>query len=269
MPFRRLYRGSLSSLGVPVAAAGKLCAPLLRPLRSPERLERGLILLLPGIESESFLSHSVAWGLRDAGRPEAIEIFDWTTGFPVWFPYHLRSWRRNQRRAALLAERIVAYRQQYPGRPVTIIGHSGGGAIALLTAAAVPADHPVTRIILLLPAISPDFSLIPALSRCEQGIWHFRSVLDLLFLGVGTMLLGTVDGHHRVSAGNCGFRRPRHLTAAENQLYDDQLHEIPYHPRMVTGFNLGGHFGCTNRVFVAEWIAPLCPNSAAKPSISA
>jgi len=36
-----------------------------------------------------------------------------------------------------------------------------------------------------------------------------------------------------------------------------QLQQIPYRLRMISQFNLGGHFGCVHRVFVAETIGPI------------
>lgn len=36
-----------------------------------------------------------------------------------------------------------------------------------------------------------------------------------------------------------------------------ELHERPCRMRMALRFNFGGQFGCTNRLFVAEGIAPI------------
>jgi pimeloyl-ACP methyl ester carboxylesterase len=178
------------------------------------------------------------------------------------FGYHLRAWRRNQRAAQAIARKIMDYQAAYPGRPVYLIGHSGGGAMALLATALLPPENRITGIILLAPAISPRFDLLPALGRTERGIWHFSSPLDCFFLGVGTVLLGTLDGRHTIAAGACGFGLPPTLTERQQDLYASQLHCRPYRLSMTSGFNLGGHFGCTNRVFVSEWIAPIIAETA-------
>ena len=73
-------------------------------------------------------------GLLDAGLPYATEIVDWTTGRILLAIYHLRAWKRNRRAARQIAGRVVDYRRQYPGRPVWILGHSAGGAMAILAA---------------------------------------------------------------------------------------------------------------------------------------
>ena len=54
-----------------------------------------------------------------------------------------------------------------------------------------------------------------------------------------------------------GFRPPVGLSAAGEELYATRLHEVPFRPGMCADFNFGGHMGCTNRVYVAERIAPL------------
>lgn len=250
-------RGSLSTLGLFAAWAGRFCSPLLRRFQTPERYANGLAIVLPGIESESLLNHSVVWGLSDGGWPGAIELDDWTTSYVLLFAYHLRGWRRNVRQAQRIAQRIVAYQDQFPGQPVHVIGHSGGAALAVLILEALPTDRQITTAILLGPALAPGYPLARALTRTERGVWNFCSRWDWFFLGVGTLVLGTLDGTWSCSAGMIGFREPRTLTAAERLIYHERLHEQPFTVSMIRSFNLGGHFGYTNRAFVETWIAPL------------
>jgi pimeloyl-ACP methyl ester carboxylesterase len=227
---------------------------------SEDRLDRGLVLILPGIEGRGFLNMAILHGLVDGDLQYAIEVFDWTTGNKFLTLYHLRAWRRNLRVAQQLAERIVKYENEYPGRPVWIVGHSGGGAMALLTAKALPENHRLTGLILLAAAISPRFDISQILGKVECGIWNFHSWLDCVFVGIGTTLFGTVDGWHMPSAGMLGFLpmpNANPLTLASESMDGSRLIQTPYHPRMIIDFNLGGHFGCVNRVFISENIAPL------------
>lgn len=215
-----------------------------------DQLEQGLVLILPGIEGRSFLNLAMLHGLIDAGVPYAMEVFDWTTGNKFLTLYHLRGWRRNQRIAKQLADRIVEYQANYPGRPVWIIGHSGGGGLALLTARALPDGHRLEGLVLLAAAVSPWFDLSAVETKVNRGIWSFHSWLDCLFVGVGTTIFGTLDGWHTPSAGMLGFRSPN-------------VRQTAYGPRLVRSFNLGGHFGCVHRVFIAEHVAPLLLNQPA------
>ena len=220
----------------------------------PERLDCGLVLILPGIEGLSFLNVSLMAGLLDAGLPYAMEIVDWTTGCCLLAIYHLLAWERNRRVARQIASRVVEYRRQYPGRPVWLIGHSAGGAMSLLTAEFLPAEQSLTGIVLLAPAISSRYSCDAAMQRTERGIWNFYSAGDVWFLGLGTLVFGTFDGVHWPASGCIGFA---HRTD-ESQAAECQLRQIPYHLGMILQFNLGGHFGCVHRVFVAETIARSC-----------
>jgi pimeloyl-ACP methyl ester carboxylesterase len=253
----RFLRGCLSILGALLHPLGRFTGALLHDLRSPDRLERGLVLVLPGIEGESCINHSIARGLADGGVELAIEIHDWTTGVILLFLFHLRGWRRNVKQAEKLARRIVDYQRAYPGRPVILVGHSGGAAMAVLTLERLPAGANVASAILLQSAISPRYDLSRALARTPRGIWSFRSILDFLFLGAATSIGGTADGRHGPAGGMIGFRPPRDLSDAGKSLYETRLHEISFRPAMIADFHFGGHIGPTNRIFVAERIAPL------------
>ncbi len=191
----RVLAGCLSLLGMALHPAWGDSAGqrLLNDLRTPcdAASTRELVLVLPGIEGESFLNHNIARGLADGGVESAIEIFDWTTGIILLFLYHLRGKRRHISQADRLVHRIVAYRQSHPGRPVHLVGHSGGAAMIVLTLERLPLEYNVSCAVLLQSALSPDHDLTTALERTERGIWNVRSVLDVFFLGVGTWITGT------------------------------------------------------------------------------
>lgn len=236
---------------------GRFCGGLLADLKSPARLERGLVLVLPGVEGESFINHSIARGLADGGVESAIEIFDWTTGVIFLFLYHLRNRRRNRTQAECLARRIVEYQREHPGRAVHLVGHSGGGAMAVFALEKLPAGAKVASAVLLEVALSPEYKLGAALAHTERGVFNVRSCLDVLFLGIATCVGGTMDGRHTPAAGMVGFRQPRDLTAVERELYSVRLHDVPYRAAMIADFNFGGHMGASNRAFVARHVAPL------------
>jgi pimeloyl-ACP methyl ester carboxylesterase len=230
---------------------------MLNDLRTPERFDTGLVLVLPGIEGESLLNHSIARGLADGGVGAAIEIFDWTTGVILFSLYHLRSKKRHIDQARRLVERILAYRQLYPGRPIHLVGHSGGGAMIVLALERLPVEHQVTSAILLQSALSPDHDLTMALSRTERGLWSFSSRLDMFFLGIGTLACGTLDGKHRAASGMVGYREPAGLPPDGRELYRTRLHQVAYQPSMAVDFHFGGHLCVASRPFIAHAVAPL------------
>jgi pimeloyl-ACP methyl ester carboxylesterase len=228
-----------------------------RRLRDAGRLEDGLAVVLPGVEGRSPLSWSIAHGLNDGGFPGAILVHDWTTGLWPFLLFHLRAQQRNRRQARAVARLVRSYQDAYPGRPVYLVGHSGGAAVATWALEALPEGRFVTAAVLLGVALSPGYPLSAALRRVERGLWNFWSPLDLLLLAAGTFVFGTVDGRHAVSAGCVGFTVPEGAGREKKELYAARLRQERYRPGMAWQFNLGGHFGWANRVFVAETLVPL------------
>ncbi len=254
VPFgTRLWRGIACWLTFLIAPLGMFCSGRLIRRMEPERMEQGLVLVFTGIEGRSFLNVGLLAGLIDGGVRSAAEVVDWTTGNKLLFLFHLRGWLRNNRIAKELATRIVDYQDRHPGRPVWIVGHSGGGGMALLVAGALPEGRQLTGIVMLATALSPVVDLSPALARVQTSVWNYYSSFDAFFLRLGTTLLGTFDGRHGVAAGAIGFRGPQLREA----IASGRLIQIRWNWRMLSQFNPGEHFGCVHRVFVAEQIAPL------------
>src|SRR5262249_40951919 len=128
-------------------------------LRTEDRLQDGLLLILPGIEGRSTLNFEIARGLEEGGLPMAIEIHDGTTGCWPLFLYHVRHSGRVRRRAARIAAKIRAYKDQFAGRPVFLVGQSGGGGLAPMVLECLPLNCQVTAALLLGPAISRRYDL--------------------------------------------------------------------------------------------------------------
>ena len=234
-----------------------------KELRSESRLRRGYIIVLPGVEGRSALNSNVAWGLVKGGVQEAIEIHDWTV-MPTFLAagVNLRVSANHEREARKIAGKIADYQAKYPGRPVHIIGHSGGGGVAIYVLESLPIQNKITSAILLAPAVSPNYDLRQALRRTRQGIWNFYSPYDIGFLGVGTSLAGTIDGQLTKSAGAIGFTLPWGLSNDDRKLYGDRLYQQKYNSKMAQSGHTGDHCGWANPNFVATWLAPLIKSQA-------
>ncbi|MBP7935031.1 MAG: alpha/beta fold hydrolase [Phycisphaerae bacterium] len=239
----------------------------LSELRTPTRMDKGLIIILPGIEGRSPLNSSIAKGLAEGGVPAAITIHDWNLA-PTFLAgvVNLRAQSHNLSEARRVAANIVAYQNKYPGRPVHVIGHSGGGGVAVYVLEALPPKHEITSAVLLAPAISPDYDLRRALKKTHEGIWNFYSPYDVGFLKLGTSVAGTIDGRMTQAAGAVGFSIPWGLSREDRQLYGERLHQQRYTPKMAESGNTGTHFGWAGRSFVAEWLAPLINSQAEAPT---
>ncbi len=239
-------------LGAVLALAGLVgCTPA-QPFVTPQRLDRGLLLVLTGIEGRGRINEGICWGLADAGVHCAIELVDWT--MPVAYLHNLRDQERNRKKAEDIANRITRYQMSRPGRPVILVGHSGGGAMAVWIAEALPPDGSIDGIILLSASLSPGYLLDISLHNSRRGIVSFHSREDWVFLGAGTMTWGTMDGRHTSSAGMVGFDVP--ARPGHEGLYG-KLFQIAWHKRMARTGHTGGHPTSGARYFVATYVAPL------------
>jgi pimeloyl-ACP methyl ester carboxylesterase len=225
-----------------------------QPYVTDSRLAQGLVLVYTGIEGRSLLNEDICKGLAEAGVPYAIELTDWTVGVPGAYLLTLRAQARNRQKAGEIAERIAQYQASYPGRPVVLVGQSGGAAMAVWTAEMMRFEQQVDGIILLAAALSPGYRLDVSLQRSRRGVVSFHSQDDWWFLGMGTTISGTMDGEHSSSAGRVGFTAPNvaSLPAGYAKLY-----QVPWQWQMGRAGHWGGHISTSARGFIREFVAPL------------
>jgi len=228
-----------------------------QPYVTPERLDRGLVIVLPGIEGRSPWNEAICRGLDEGGVDCAIELRDWTS---LWGPlFNLRAEVRNRRQARRIAQRITLYQWEHPDRPVVLVGQSGGGAMAAWIAEALGEDGAVDGIVMLAPALSPEYMLDLALAGSRRGIINFHSSQDW-FLGVGTTVSGTMDGYHTSSAGRVGFDVPPPGPGRTDGDGRTELHrklfQIPWTREMSVSGHTGGHLTSSSVRYVARYVAP-------------
>jgi len=230
------------------------CAGPAQPYVTEARLARGLVIVLPGIEGRSVFNEEICRGLNVGGVDGAIELYDWTSGLPLGFVVNLWSSQRNHQEAAKIAERIARYQFNHPGRPVILVGQSGGSAIATWTCESMRWGRKVDGVIMLAAALSPGYRLTTALDSTSRGIVNFYSSRDVLLLWAGTKVYGTMDGRHSTSAGNVGFSvPPGKLRPVEY----DKLYQVPWRSEMAQTGHVGMHLTSGTASFVARYVAPL------------
>lgn len=251
------WRRTLPAVVCAIALLCGGCASDLRELRSSDRLHHGIVYVLPGIEGRSSLNRNIAIGLARGEVPAAIEIYDWTSGIPGNFVGNLTNYERNRRRARELASRIVAYRNRHPRAPVVLVGHSGGCGIAALAIEALPAGRQVDLVIMLAPAISPNYDLTTVLRRTRLGVVNCYSAFDSALLGAGTTVFGTIDRGRGASAGMVGFEVPEDLGEDAVRLYEAKLRQVQWTDRLAQYGALGDHFTWASIKFAEKYLAPL------------
>jgi len=213
--------------------------------------DRGLVIVLPGIDGRTGHNERACKAIGSGATGMSVELFDWT--MPLCPLTNQRDEGRNRRMARGLADRIAAYRTSHPGRPVFLVGHSGGTAVAVWAAEALPDGQQIAGIVLLASSLSPGYDLSKALRRTRGGIVSFRSERDSALLGAGTTLFGTMDGKHTEAAGKVGFTVPKSDQAGDAY---DGLSEIRWNPAMAKTGHDGSHFGCLATRFVSSYVAP-------------
>ncbi len=221
-----------------------------QPYVTPQRLQQGLVIVLPGIEGRSTLNREICRGLDEGGINYAIELRDWTAFYygPL---LNLRASDRNHRQAREIADYVRRYRAACPKAPVYLVGQSGGAAIAVWAAEALGPSEPVDGIILLAASLSPHYNLSGALRSSKKGIISFYSHRDWLLLG--TNLVGTMDGEFASSAGRTGFEYP---SATASPPSYRKLIQVGWNSDMASSGNTGGHLTSGATEYMAAYVAP-------------
>ncbi len=212
-----------------------------------ERLDRGLVLVLPGVEGGSLYTAAIRKGLDIGGVDAAIRIVNWAGVLPGWV--YVFSTRAARQRARLVTEQIERYREQHPGRPVVVVGHSGGGAItAFICEQAARAGRPIAGAVGLATALGPNYDLGDALRGVRGGILTAHSPHDWQ-LRILTTIGGNFDRAWSRTAGQAGFARtPSHGA--------EKFEQLAWTPAMREDGHWGGHIGPSRPSWVARHIAP-------------
>jgi hypothetical protein len=226
-----------------VAPGGDCCA---------ERLSHGKIFVLDGVGGFRFSAPFVRDGCRDAGLPHAVEDFYWSLGWGRVLA-DLSDVEHHRAAAARLVHRIREYRRDYPGRPVHLIGFSGGTGLAVYALEMLEEGETVAGAVLCASALSPDYDLSRALSRTDGGIVAVTSGMDWLVLGAGTWLFGTMDRRNEAAAGLTGFNLPAEGTPAASAYRG--LRQFRWGPGLIGKGYIGGHLSSCSSAFVEHTVA--------------
>jgi hypothetical protein len=244
MPTRLTVLCLLACLVLGCSSRGKFAPP-------PRDKSKDVLIHLPGITGELGIDREFVRGIKMGGFQGEVTIVDWTDNDPGLGS--LFADKRHVRQAAMLAERIEQVRRDNPCGRLIVSAHSGGNGIAVWALERLPADVHVDDVLLLSPALSPDYDLSKALRHVDGHVYAFTSPYDFVVLGVGTMLFRTIDGKRTDSAGRVGFVRP---PGADPDQYG-KLVAKPYQAAWMKYGNIGDHIGVLSKSFVASVLAPL------------
>ena len=213
----------------------------------------GLLLVVGGVGGLDLCGFGMRRAARGARLPYALQVVAWGHGFGRWYA-DLSDVAHHVRQADRIAGSIRAFRAAHPGAPVFVVAKSGGAGIAVQALERLDADS-VDRAVLLAPALSPRYDLSRALRAVRREMVVFTSPLDLIILGAGTRLFGTIDRVRTVGAGLVGFRGPDGSDEERGRQYA-KLRQVRWRSRMVGVGHLGGHFGTDLPGFLRKYVIP-------------
>jgi len=216
------------------------------PKPTPEQMQAGAVWMFPGIFGGDWSLAEARRGFRDGDVEQAIYSFYWERLTVVDFLPNLMDEPGNRERVGRCAEAITEYAQNYPDRPISLVGYSGGVGVAIMAAEALLAEVQLHNVLLVHRAISLDYDLTPALQRIDGKLVNFYSSLDWLMLGVGTSIFGTADRRHTDTAGKVGFE----LDKAVPELPDrEKVEQVPWQFALFKNWHFGNHLN----MIVYDW----------------
>jgi len=219
---------------------------------SPPRTRPHIVWLFPGIEGGPIYLAAVERALDSGGVRATYRRFDWRRLLGL---DNLTDYAGNLRRASEAARNIAEDCRSQPDAIVDVVGYSGGGGIALLALRELPPDAAIRNLVLVQPAVSPDFDLTAVLDRVTGTVVHIYSPADSLILGVGTRTFGTIDRKHVDAAGRFGFDESCAVPRVDQR---SRLLQQPWVHEMRDFGHAGDHFGMIsarwNRRYVAPWL---------------
>lgn len=237
-----------------MAATGAPSAPAAtRPVEPPPPPPPPpLHLHLPGIGGYRGIDRGLLRGLREGGYDARLQPWDWTgsdAGLAA-----LVATARHRAEARRIAELIAAHARDNPGGQITVSAHSGGAGIITWALEQLPPGVQIDRLVLIAPALSPQYDLSRALAHVRDRAYVFYSPYDAAVLGMGTKMFGTVDGVKVEASGKVGFAQP--ATPADPSQYE-KLVQVPYRAEWIKLGHIGDHIGGLSRPFSRAVLAPL------------
>jgi pimeloyl-ACP methyl ester carboxylesterase len=205
--------------------------------------QRGRLLILPGVGNTRF--HLAGFVADAAAQLPRFDVEVRTWGVPFMTIHNLRAHERNSATAAAIAAEIAEWRGTNPDAPFYLVGYSGGGGMATLVTAALPQGVSIDRLVLVAPAISPDYPLATdVLPHVREHVVNYASERDLQ-VGWGTRTFGTIDRKNIESAGAIGF------AAAHERLLEYRWSSVD----LAVG-HAGNHLGYLGRLWQAAKLLP-------------
>ncbi len=215
---------------------------------------QGLVLVADGVGGPDLCAVGLQYALAAEGFSYAFENLRWGHGLGRWYK-DLTDVGNRDRMARLATETVAMFAAQHPSAPIFLVGKSGGTGVIVRALEQLP-PQTVESVVLLAPALSPTYDLSQALQAVRGDVFVFWSPLDVIVLGAGTQIFGTIDRVKSASAGLVRFQAPKESTGDARHAYK-RLRHVGWRPSMAAAGHFGGHLGTDSPRFLRKYVAPL------------
>jgi Serine aminopeptidase, S33 len=216
----------------------------------------GLVVVADGVGGFNLCGIALRYVVAAERLPYSVVLFPWGHGLGRWHA-DLTDAANRDTKAKQIAQTIRDHKSSHPEVPIFLVAKSGGSAIVVKALEHLELEQ-IERVVLLAPALSPAYDLTAALKAVRRELVVFWSPLDLLVLGAGTRVFGTMDRVKTASAGLVGFRLPvmDPLDPIPSGQYG-KLRQVRWQARMMATGYIGGHFGPDSPAFLRKYVVPL------------
>ncbi len=219
--------------------------------------QHGIVFYCPGVANADLGDVGIRRGLESAGYRGQVARVTWSLSFNPVIDQTVRIIA--QQGGKRLAGYIQDYMDQYPGRPVNVVGLSAGTGVAIWAVEALKPGYKVQNVVLISSSLSHDYDVSRALRNIEGCIYNYYSANDAVLAGP-MKVFGTIDGvYFKDAAGAVGLRVPAGTEGRViNIAWNREFEKYGYY---------GGHGDGTNAAFVQHVIAQhlLSPPGAPGP----
>jgi hypothetical protein len=217
---------------------------------------QSLTVIADGVGGLDVCGTGLRYVMAAQGLSHAVEVCAWGHGFGRWLA-DLTDVNNVDAKARTIAQLVKNFKTDQPEGVVYLLGKSGGAGVVVRALEQLE-NNTVERVVLLAPALSPTYDLNQALRAVHHEIVVFWSPFDVLILGLGTIVFGTIDRVHTAGAGLVGFAAPSVdvRSGAAGSGYTKVRH-VRWQPAMVATGYLGGHFGPDSPLFLKKYVLPL------------
>jgi hypothetical protein len=225
----------------------------------------GLVLVADGVGGLDLCGTGLRYVVGAEELPLIVKVVPWGHGWGRWHRDLTNAHNRDAHARRVAAE-LEAFRlQTHEGaeRPVYVVGKSGGTGVVVKALELLP-EGAVDKAVLIAPALSPDYDLTRALRAVRHEMVVFWSPFDVIVLGAGTRVFGTIDRVRSVSAGLVGFRPPA-TPGGDSEAPYAKLRQVRWRPEMASTGYLGGHVGPDSPAFLRKYVVPLLRASNTAP----